>query len=360
MKKENRTELRILKTVLWLYILLCFIIAGLNYGYAKKATPEVAKFIYSFWHFYENWIKTIIIIICSFLTIRIIRTSQDTTMRKRNLIGFTVAAFIVHIITPILLHNKEIYFFTMPLPWTTTPLQLLYTDTSFYQSRVPIWGVAGITAALIVYICYSAFILIGTMLFGRRLQCSTLCLFNGFAAEVFAPAFPLVGKKKETKPYLLKVFGVLRWVFFIGALLITTWWILFLLGVQIPGNHHFISGLETVRYLCTELLLAMFFWVVLMGRGYCHYCPLGTILALYGRAVGQQISSDETKCIQCGKCNRACPMTIDIKTPAKTAKPSKDIRCVGCGHCVDVCPTKTLRYTTAFLSWIKKRKSLGK
>jgi len=212
MDKNKTMELRILKTILGAYIILAIVIAGLNYGYASQATPSVAAFISRFWHFYENWIKTLFIIIGSLLTLRIIGTSQRSIMRKRNLIGFIVSALVVHIAAPIFLHNQEVYFFTMPLPWTTTPLQLLYPDSSIYLSRYPVWGVAGISAALIFYVCVSVIIVGGTLLFGRQWQCSTLCLFNGFASEVFAPTFPLIGKVKKMKKGVLNAFSVFKWV----------------------------------------------------------------------------------------------------------------------------------------------------
>jgi len=102
----NKTlELKILKTILWVYIILCIVIAGLNYGYVSRANPSVAAFITSFWHFYENWVKTIFIIIGSFLTLRIISTSNRTTMRKRNLTGLIISALVVHITAPIILHT---------------------------------------------------------------------------------------------------------------------------------------------------------------------------------------------------------------------------------------------------------------
>jgi ferredoxin-type protein NapH len=44
--KINRTiELSILRTILWIYIVLCFVIAGLNYGYASRASASTAAFI---------------------------------------------------------------------------------------------------------------------------------------------------------------------------------------------------------------------------------------------------------------------------------------------------------------------------
>jgi len=351
MKDTNKTvELRILKTILGVYILL----AGLNYGYASRANPSVAAFITWFWHFYENWIKTLFTIIGSFLTLRIIGTSQRSTMRKRNLIGFIIAAFVVHIAAPIFLHNQELYFFTMPLPWTTTPLQLLHPESSIYLSRYPVWGVAGISAALIFYSCITIIIIVGTLFFGRRWQCSTVCLFNGFASEVFAPAFPLIGKNKKMKKGILNVFAVFRWIFLLLSLFFTIWWILFLSGVPIFGNFQIISKIETYKYLSTELLMMMFFWVAFIGRGYCYYCPLGTLLSLLSKLAGQKIITDKAECIQCNQCNISCPMSIDIKTRAQVGKVITELRCVGCGHCVDSCPTKTLDYSTKFLDWIHK------
>jgi ferredoxin-type protein NapH len=359
MDKNNRIEIKILKIILWIYIIMCIIIAGLNYGYSSHAAPKAAAFINWFWLFYENWIKTLFIIIGSFLTIRIIGASKRTVMRKRNLIGFIVAALIVHISAPIFLHNEELYFFTMPLPWTTTPLQLLYTKSSFYLSRYSVWGSAGISASLIFYLCYSIIILAGTLLFGRRWQCSTICLFNGFASEVFDPAMPLIGKNKKLKSKGLKVFSALRWVLLSVAVFFTLWWIMLLLGMPIAGSVQIISKIESYKYLSSELLVAMFFWVAFIGRGYCYYCPLGTVLAFFGKIAGQQIVTNKTKCIQCSQCNLACPMSIDIKTKAKEGEAVDNIRCVGCGHCVDACPTRTLDYSTKFLKWrIKKREKI--
>ncbi len=357
MEKKSSTELTILRAILWTYIVLCLVIAGLNYGYAPRADEKTAAFLTWFWMFYENWIKTAFIIVGSFLTLRIVKKSGAAEMRKKNLMGIISAALVVHIITPLVLGNSELYFFAMPMPWTTTALQLLSTKSPFYISHFPLWGTAGISAALIFYLCVNVIVFAGTLLFGRRFQCSTLCLFNGFASEVFDPAMPLVGKKKKVSPRMLKVFDVLRWAFLAIAAFFTVWWILYVSGVPVPGNPMVIGKIETVKYLSAELLAAMFFWAALFGRGYCYYCPVGTVLGLISKIAGQKIKTNATKCVQCGKCNAACPMTIDIKSGALDGENVTNLRCVGCGHCVDACPTKTLSYSTSFLDRIKKRES---
>lgn len=347
---NSSRELKILKAILWTYICLCIIVAGLNYGYASHASEETAKFIAKFWHFYENWVKTIFIIIGSFLTIRIIGASKIVTMRKRNLIGFIISALVVHIAGPLILKNSELYFFTMPLPWTTTSLQLLNISSNFYTSRFPVWGLAGITTVLIFYCIASIVIILGTLLLGRRWQCSTLCLFNGFAAEIFEPAIPLIGKAKSVKPGMLKFLSILRWVFLSISVFFTCYWLILSMGISLPGDIRIMGKLENYKYLAGELLMAMFFWTAFIGRGYCHYCPLGTVLGLLSRLAGQKITTDNTKCVQCNKCNLACPMSIDIKEKARRLEEVKDIRCVGCGHCIDSCPTRNLSYSTRFLS----------
>ncbi|MFO7887169.1 MAG: 4Fe-4S binding protein [Eubacteriales bacterium] len=347
--KKNSKELKILKIILWVYIVLCIIIAGLNYGYARNASDDVAKFITWGWHFYENWVKTIFIIVGSYLTLKILK-DKNTTMRKKNLIGFISAALVVHIIGPIILGNSELYFFTMPLPWTTTPLQLLSSESSFYMSRFPIWGLNGITMALIFFVIYSLVVLVGTLFLGRRWQCSTICLFNGFASEVFDQAIPLIGKRKKVKDKTVKILFAFKWIFFAVAVFFTLYWVLLILGLQVPGEPKTLGMMENYKYLSSELLMAMFFWVAFIGRGYCYYCPLGTLLGFIARAADQKITTDNTKCISCGKCDDICPMSIRIKEKAEVGEAVVDSNCVGCGRCVDNCPTKTLSYSTKFLN----------
>ena len=354
MKNEKTLEIKILKVMLAVYILLALVIAGLNYSYADRAAPAVAEFISWFWHFYENWIKTIFIICGSILTLRVIAGSGRTTMRKRNLQGFIIIALIVHIIGPFLLNVSELYLFSMPLPWTTFPLQLFYEESSFYQTRFPLWGAAGISAALIFFTLINIIVFGGTLLLGRRWQCSTLCLFNGFASEVFAPAFPLIGKRKEVKLSILKLFNCLKWLLLLLALFFTSFWVLYLSGLPIDFDPEVMAQVEVFKYLGTELLAMMFLWVVLTGRGYCYYCPLGTVLSFLSRLSGQKIVTNKSECIKCNKCNQACPMTIDIKSRAENAKDVDNLRCVGCGHCIDICPTNTLAYQTKFLAKIGK------
>lgn len=355
--KDTHVYMTILKTILWIYIALCIIIAGINYGYAPNAPQPVAKVIMWIWLVYENWIKTLFIIICSYLTLKIIGHSQKNTMRRRNLKGFIIAALVVHVIAPIITGNYDLYFYAMPLPWATTPLQLLYSKSQLYQSSLLNWGHRGIIGALVFFIFICVIVLVGTLSLGRRFQCSTICLFNGFAAEVFEPAIPLIGKKRKLNRSTLKVFNVLRWVFLGISLFFVSYWCLFLIGVTLPGDINVVTKLASYKYLAGDLLMAIFFWITFTGRGYCYYCPLGTVLGLVSKISGQRIVTSKSKCIQCGKCNDVCPMSIEIKDRAAITADVRAMNCVGCGRCVDNCPTQTLMYSTHVIDFIKAKEA---
>lgn len=359
---RNRTLLArtILAWTLGVYIVLCILIAGLNYGVAPTAPESVSTTIHNIYKFYENEFKVFIIILCACLTFIAEKNGKRERMRRANVIGLCVAALLVHVILPLILHNREIYYVLMPLPWSTTGLQLLDATSSFYEKKNILWGAAGISATIIVFISVNTVVFVGTLLFGRRLQCSTLCLMNGFVAEIWSPVLPLAGKrrKKENKPGKRARFLLLiaRIVMFAISSLFTIWWILKVSGLGVPGSSYvtIIASVESFKYLTLELLMAMFFWVVWSGRGYCHYCPAGTALSILAKIAGQKIRTDCGVCTGCGLCSKACPLSIDVSASAKAHKNVTSISCVGCGHCIDACPAGVLKYETHFLRSINK------
>lgn len=351
---KTQWEIKTIKILLGSYILFCFIIAGLNYGYAANAEEKVQKTIQLIWHIYENEFKTCLIIVCSILTLRIISKNQRVNKRKMNLLGIAISAIAVHVVIPRIIGNSELYLFSMPLPWTTTQWKIMDKTSPFYISSASHWGVSEIMYIIAFFIILNIIVIIGTLIMGRRWQCSTICLFNGFASEVFSPIFPLFGKKGKPNKVLLKTLNIMRGIFLFIALFYTLYWILRVNGINILQSiDGIVYKLETYKYLFLELILAMVFWMVSIGRGYCYYCPAGTILGFIGKFAGQKIDTSKSKCVKCGKCDVACPMGIEIQEKASLAEPIKNTRCVGCCHCVDACPTKNLEYSTKALEIIK-------
>lgn len=354
-KSTANSEITLLKVLLGGYILLAFVFAGLNYGYAPKADPKIGHIIERTWQIYENLIKTLLIAVCSFLTIRVLKKQKiRINSQRRNFIGFITAALLIHIVAPLVTGDADFYFYAMPLPWTTMPLQLLNESSPFFQHRIGVIGMGGIRMALTFFLIVNIVILPGTLLFGRRFQCSSICLFNGFAAEIFRPAFPLIGKREKKGKKLLRGLTIVKWLMLIVSLGLTGVWI-YISAFQ--RDFPFIGRLyrfENLKYLVLELIAAMFFWVVFLGRGYCHICPLGTVLGWLGKAGGQRIETDKSRCSSCKRCDAVCPMGIEISPKAAAGKPVRDANCVGCGRCVDICPTETLCYTTRFKKRIRR------
>lgn len=348
---KHQKEVKALRIILALYILFSLLLASLN----QAGSPELAQKVAPWWHFYENQFKTFLIVLCGFLTYRIVKGKSRAGMHLKNFIGFSLSALMIHILLPLFTGNPESYFFAMPLPWSTIPLQASIPTSTFVQAHEGTLSLQGIAWALSFFWIYSILVAITTILFGRRVHCSHLCLFNGFAAEVFEPAIPLLGKATHPlKKSTLCKLHYLKYLYLCIALLFTFFWLI-VPHLEISAETMLtMRSLELFWYLLANLILAMAFWVASVGRLYCHLCPLGTVLALLSRLGRMHIKTTNTACIGCGSCDRACPMSLSIMEHAKKGEPVISLECVGCGHCVDACPTKTLTYETAFLQLLRK------
>ncbi len=68
-------------------------------------------------------------------------------------------------------------------------------------------------------------------------------------------------------------------------------------------------------------------------RPFCKYlCPLGAFYALFNRFGFYQMHLDKSKCVGCGKCERSCPMDVEV------TKNINSPECIRCGKCRSVCP----------------------
>ena len=110
-------------------------------------------------------------------------------------------------------------------------------------------------------------------------------------------------------------------------------------------------GVDLLSYLAA---LPMLFWariIVLIGvlvlvayvpRGWCRYlCPVGALMAIFGRFSLLGLKIDTVKCTRCGECVRACPMMVRLldHPPEKISDPE----CVFCLRCVAACPEGAIK-----------------
>lgn len=93
--------------------------------------------------------------------------------------------------------------------------------------------------------------------------------------------------------------------------------------------------------------LAIFFAIIILAMGHHRFfckviCPLGACLSVFNRFAAI-FPERNHNCIDCGVCNRVCPMETD---PGKDRFGVYDHRaeeCIGCLECQKKCPTEAIR-----------------
>ncbi|PKN76446.1 MAG: hypothetical protein CVU52_04775, partial [Deltaproteobacteria bacterium HGW-Deltaproteobacteria-10] len=83
---------------------------------------------------------------------------------------------------------------------------------------------------------------------------------------------------------------------------------------------------------------------VLSGRLYCNtLCPVGTLLGLIARVSFFKLALNRTSCNSCGRCANVCKAGC-INTQEMTVDQS---RCINCFNCLEACPQSSICYSFA-------------
>jgi ferredoxin len=79
-------------------------------------------------------------------------------------------------------------------------------------------------------------------------------------------------------------------------------------------------------------------------RFFCKYlCPAGALLALISRVSFLNIRRDADTCIDCGRCDKACMMNVQVATAGVV----RSSECISCNECVNACPVPGALTVTA-------------
>ncbi len=81
------------------------------------------------------------------------------------------------------------------------------------------------------------------------------------------------------------------------------------------------------------VLIVIMVLAILIYRPFCKYlCPLGAFYSFFHKFSLYRLSVDKEQCVDCGVCERACKMGVEV------TKEINSPECIRCGACMDACP----------------------
>ena len=213
----------------------------------------------------------------------------------------------------------------------------------------PFGGLEGLwmflaTGDMMTKVAASSFILlvvsVGITILFRRAFCGQLCPLGalqgaaaGIGKKVFRKKFQLPGvvdkPLRSLKYMVLAVITALTW--FAGTLVVRPYdpWVAFM---HLSSEEVWTSFWVGLVILIGSLVASLFY-----DRFFCKYlCPMGAMYGLVSKLGLYRVRRDEKACIDCGKCDKVCPVDL----PVSTTKDVTSAECLACGLCVNACPAK--------------------
>jgi uncharacterized protein with FMN-binding domain/NAD-dependent dihydropyrimidine dehydrogenase PreA subunit len=196
-------------------------------------------------------------------------------------------------------------------------------------------------------------ILLGIIVIMGPVFCGWICPF-GTLQDVFSKLGSKLGIKKYIMPAKVKkVLAFLRYVLLLVSILITADFIFNILSFDPRANLTVLLGGRMVAATGFVVILVFLISSMFFERPFCNYlCVEGAKYGLLSVARPVTIMRNEETCVGCNKCNKACPMNIDVASYSQV----RSLQCINCMECVAACPVKnTLR-----LSVIPVKKAVNK
>jgi len=176
----------------------------------------------------------------------------------------------------------------------------------------------------------------GTLLFGRG-WCGWAC-WTTMVLDFLPWMKPRHGR--------LKYWGMLRYVhFFIALALVLILWY----GYQMKDfDKHSVVELNwliigNLLYFSIAIIMAA---TLKDNRAFCKYvCPIPVLMKIGSRFSIWKIEIEKDGCIECGLCEKNCPMNIKLLSYMKNDQRILSTECIACQQCVNICPENIIRYT---------------
>lgn len=227
--------------------------------------------------------------------------------------------------------------------------QLAKTKPAGVDALCPFGGLESLASVvtsgtMLSKIALSAFILLAATLIVavvfRRSFCGTICPL-GTLQELFGKLGKRIFGKRLTVP--AKVDAVARYLkYAVLVLFLALTWSLGTLAIR-PYDpwatyaHLFSSDLLAEFSIGLVVLIVALVGSLLYDRFFCKYlCPMGAFLGIISKIGLFKVVRTPSACIDCGACDRACPVNIGVSKLEKVGS----AECIACGSCVNACPAK--------------------
>ncbi len=175
---------------------------------------------------------------------------------------------------------------------------------------------------------YAVAKIFGPLLFGRG-WCGYAC-WTAMILDLLPYKVPHSPRKK---------IGFIRYIIFAVSLL----FVILLFAGNTKGKEKimwisFLLG--NALYYITGILMA---FVLKDNRAFCKYvCPVAVLMKPASYFSLFRVKADKEKCISCGKCQRLCPMNVNVTDNTRKRKNGTD--CILCMKCVEECPRHALKF----------------
>lgn len=168
--------------------------------------------------------------------------------------------------------------------------------------------------------------ILGPLFFGRG-WCGYAC-WTGMVLDLLPYKVPKEPRKK---------IGYIRYITFtISLIFVVSLFIFKVPSLEDIMFYAFIIG--NIIYYALGVLLAV---LLKDNRAFCKYiCPVTVFLKPASYFSVMRIKCDKEKCIACHKCQRNCPMNVDMTDNSRKRKNGTE--CILCMQCMENCPKKAL------------------